>query len=139
MDLRYILTFERCQELINTPYRKANGLKIANNTRLHLHRENSEGEPTDYHVRLHGNTILIFTSWGVELFSAGWRTVTTRERLNRYSGAAVWQRNWEWFVNGEHDFVEGIFIDSNSKKVWASINHYWNQTTPDDGTEEASE
>jgi hypothetical protein len=74
----------------------------------------------------HGNTIANIYSDGWELFTQGWKTVTTKARLNiiLHPSIRVQQRNWEWQlygVSGEptsggihryDDFHEGIFVAS---------------------------
>lgn len=54
-------------------------------------------------VVLHGTVIVAFNSHRVILNSNGWRTVTTKQRMNQASkeyglGFTVYQRNWEWYV-----------------------------------------
>jgi hypothetical protein len=55
---------------------------------------------------LHGNAIARRNDkGGIEISSAGWETVTTKERLNTvlyYLNAGyVQQKNWQWFVGGK--------------------------------------
>ena len=59
-------------------------------------------------VYLHGNLIARIGETWLELFDGGWRTATTKSRLNAIlrehgiAGEGVFQRNWNWFV---HKFV----------------------------------
>lgn len=50
------------------------------------------------------------------LNSGGWRTVTTKERINRYAPVRVWSHKGEWYVyeNGEwrEPFYDGIIVGS---------------------------
>jgi len=58
---------------------------------------------------LHGNIIATATKkfnngkyeTTITITSAGWKTVTTKERLNGLNGVNIVQRNFEWFLNGE--------------------------------------
>ena len=56
------------------------------------------------------------TKRGWTYYDGGYRTFTTKARLNEYGPNGVSQKNWEWFVgtpNGEDaDFTNGIFIDN---------------------------
>ena len=51
---------------------------------------------------LHGNVIAKM-DWKGDLFitSAGWKTTTTKERLNGLPNVHIVQKNFEWFLNGE--------------------------------------
>ena len=67
--------------------------KIAHNT--HLHRIDGD----TIAVRLHATDVLTLHRDGrAVLSSGGWRTVTTKERLNRYAPCRVYQQRGEWFV-----------------------------------------
>jgi hypothetical protein len=55
-------------------------------------------------VRLHNTAIVTLFPKAVELNSGGWRTATTRTRMNQVSnewhlGYCVFQRKGEWFVS----------------------------------------
>ena len=57
-------------------------------------------------VYLHGNQIATVdhNTNAVKLSSCGWQSVTTKSRLNAIlqeviTGASVFQRNWNWFLN----------------------------------------
>ena len=66
-------------------------------------------------VRLHGNRIAeIAPNGDMSLSSAGWETVTTKSRLNAildcfFYGVRVYQRNFEWFIDGDA-FFDGYKI-----------------------------
>ena len=54
-----------------------------------------------YKLKLHGNTIATIDELGVlSVSNAGWRSNTTKERLNGIPGVRVHQKNWNWFLNG---------------------------------------
>jgi len=50
-------------------------------------------------VYLHGNKIVERREDGIYVSSAGWETVTTKDRLAAFCD--ICQRNWNWFINGE--------------------------------------
>lgn len=50
---------------------------------------------------LHGNKIAQHTSEGLMVSTAGWDTVTTRERLNGLRGVRVYKRRGQLILNGK--------------------------------------
>jgi len=62
------------------------------------------------------NTAVLIADWDgyVELHSGGWKTVTTKRRMNEYlEHWRVWQKNHEWFVSRDNvtlPFVEGMKV-----------------------------
>jgi hypothetical protein len=56
-------------------------------------------------VFLHGNLIARIGETWIELFDGGWRTATTKSRLNAIlaehgcPGEYVFQKNYQWFIN----------------------------------------
>jgi hypothetical protein len=49
---------------------------------------------------LFGNKIAEYRYNGLWITSAGWRSNTTRERLNGIRGVSIVQRNYNWYLNG---------------------------------------
>jgi hypothetical protein len=73
--------------LSKTPFRKSN-MSVEENGGV-------------YKLKLHGNTIATIDELGVlSVSNAGWRSNTTKERLNGIPGVRVHQKNWNWFLNG---------------------------------------
>jgi hypothetical protein len=69
---------------------------IANNT--HLVRRNEE----TIAVRLHSTDVVTYYKDGdVMLNSGGWQTVTTKDRMNRFSPYSVWQEKGIWYVHAK--------------------------------------
>lgn len=88
-----MLNYQKCLELFATARNPGAGKPIARNTRI-LKR----GEC--YAVRLHSTDILTFHADGaVTYFAGGWRTVTTKARMNEYGPARVWSDRGEWIIN----------------------------------------
>lgn len=67
-------------------------------------------------IRLHHTDIMVFDGLDISLYSGGWRTVTTKERINRFlpnswrvhSEKRVWHLGSGWVR--DHVFEEGITI-----------------------------
>lgn len=67
--------------------------KLENNT--YLERRDAE----TIAVRLHNTDIVMFKSDGsTTLDTGGWRTVTTKDRMNKYASVNLSQENGQWFV-----------------------------------------
>ena len=71
-------------------------------------------------VRLHGNLIAEIGEGFITLWDAGWRTNTTKSRLNAIldangiPGECVFQKNYQWFVNqagGAIPFFSGMRLN----------------------------
>jgi hypothetical protein len=61
-----------------------------------------EQDGSVWKLKLHRNTIATIDELGVlSVSNAGWRSNTTKERLNGLPGVRVNQKNWSWFLNGE--------------------------------------
>jgi len=71
------------------------------------------------YVYLHGNHIATIGDTFLELYTCGYRTVTTKSRLNAIlkehgNEARIFQRNFEWFVNDGNQtvrFTEGMVLN----------------------------
>lgn len=87
--------------------------KLANNT--YLHREDAH----TLAVRLHAtDVVLIHDDGSYTLDSGGWRTVTTKDRINQYGPVRVYQQQLEWYwMVGDvrHEFRNGVRIDGVTK------------------------
>lgn len=59
-------------------------------------------------IRLHLTDVVTFTPKGtIILNSGGWKTLTTKDRINKYSGLIVRQIKGQWFI-GDVLFYDGI-------------------------------
>lgn len=82
------------------------------NTRV----ENSDGVA---YVFLHNNLIAKVGETWLELFDGGYRSATTKSRLNAIlrchgNGEGIYQKSYQWFIstgNGDQPFVSGIRLD----------------------------
>lgn len=99
------MTFEQAAQLFASARK---GYKpLENNTKLVKVDDNTFG------VKLHAtNVVLIHRDGTYTLNTGGWQTVTTKDRLNKYSPASVYQKNRLWYVADGHRFAEGMKIDA---------------------------
>jgi hypothetical protein len=79
--------------------------KVGNNTYL----EKLDGGAVA--VRLHQTNVVTFKPDGATVLnSGGWRTVTTKDRINTYSPVGVWQKKRVWYMTDGAEFFDGITI-----------------------------
>jgi hypothetical protein len=97
-------------DLLSNTNNVKNSKFVANNT---LRIEYNNGTKA---IRLHNTDVITETSKGFILNSDGWRTATTKERINTYSPARVWQNNGQWFI-GNSLFYDGIVINKDGKVI----------------------
>jgi hypothetical protein len=104
------LTYQRCRALLGDRY----FLKLGHNTFLTTERRIEDPKGTlVYQVQLHGNTILRYHADGrVQLFDGGFRSATTKHRLNRLGPVGVHGIKGEWYV-GLKPFVSGMTVRLN--------------------------
>ena len=108
MIVNHVLSYWHCQKLMATARNKHKGKPLRNNTRLY----DCDGY---YAIRYHNNVIMQIYPEGWQLFDGGWQTRTTKDRLNIYSPATVYQRNWEWRMHTgceDYRFWSGAFLDN---------------------------
>lgn len=97
--------------------------KVANNTY-------ATHEADGIHYRLHSTDVVILHPDGsATLNSGGWRTVTTKDRLNRYAPCLVYQHKFNWYVVGRapgstawdwdnpQPFEDGMRVDADGKAI----------------------
>ena len=77
---------------------------IDNNTLDILYLDNSRA------IRLHDTDVVTFEDNKVILNSGGWRTPTTKDRINKFSPIRVNQEKGKWYVNSLL-FFDGITFD----------------------------
>lgn len=86
---------------------------IANNTRATIDGNN-------INIRLHSTDVVIMTDnckeSGYIIDSGGWRSVTTKERINRYIPNHVYQNKGVWYIDGRDGeqtlFYDGMQLDA---------------------------
>lgn len=88
----------------------AQGKPLANNTRLY-----KAGD--DYEIWLHNTPVVTIHANGTyTLESNGWRTRTTKDRINSYSPACVYQRRRVWYI-GTVEFRDGMRVDAVGRPI----------------------
>ena len=81
------------------------------------HKTWLEKERNSFKVTLHNTVVIENTGTEIILNSGGWRTRTTKERINRFlpAGYRVYQKSFDWFVvkpNIENDeAIDGLPIE----------------------------
>jgi hypothetical protein len=81
--------------------------KIGNNTYAEIGYDDSVS------IRLHGTAVVRFYPNGtVKLNSGGWRTSTTKDRINKYSPVKVYQKKYEWYLQDGAEFEDNILVNS---------------------------
>jgi hypothetical protein len=87
------------ERLMTTARNPEKGKPIGNNTRLYFY-DAGVGHENYYNIRLHGNQIMQIYRDRIVPMDGGWRTVTTKARLNEHlpQGFYVFQKDWEWFI-----------------------------------------
>ena len=107
---------------MDTARNRANGKPLENNTRLFDRGDH-------FAVRLHNTDVVRIYPDGWSLHTEGYSSLTTKDRLNKYSPVRIFQRDFVWYVqdgwkNEEpRYFIEGLFIDKNWK-VWDGRDRY---------------
>jgi hypothetical protein len=86
---------------------KQKARKVGNNTYAEIEYDNSVS------IRLHGTAVVRFYPNGlVKLNSGGWRTSTTKDRINKYSPVKVYQKKYEWYLQDGAEFEDNILVNS---------------------------
>lgn len=81
--------------------------RVGNNTTATIRENNSVA------IRLHNTNVVILRNDGtVTLNSGGWKTATTKARMNQYlNNHTVFQNKGEWFVWNRADNTSEEFFD----------------------------
>lgn len=102
------MTYKEAEKLFLTCRDHGSGKLLANNTRL-FKRERC------YAVRLHSTDVVeIYPDDSCRLYTGGWHTLTTRDRINAFSPTRVWSERGKTRIDGSQ-FYEGIRVDSKGK------------------------
>jgi hypothetical protein len=101
------MTYQEAELLFATAKNKNQGKPIARNTRLVCHRDY-------YAIKLHATEVVkIYRNGVYSLHTEGWRTATTKDRMNQFSPARVRQCKGVWYVNdgvNDYEFYEGAVV-----------------------------
>jgi hypothetical protein len=101
-----LITFEHARKIIESQSKRGlDKKKLANNTYLM--------KSDCFVIQLHNtNIIKIYPNDIYELNTEGWQTVTTKDRLNEFSPADIYQKRGVWFVKDNNaDKEDKVFFD----------------------------
>lgn len=107
------LTFTRCQEILGNSKTK----KLSNNTYLRQEGDNL------FYVKFHDTDIICIYPDNTQVIDCkGFRTKTTKERLNEFSLASVFQEKGNWYLQrglqaGKIEYFDGIRVALNGEIV----------------------
>jgi len=103
------MNYEQAREIMKTARNPVKGKPIGNNTRLY----DNDGY---YTIRLHNHVIMEIYPDGFIPLDAGWRTVTTKTRLNEHMPIGyLHQKKWHWyFTIGDttYDWKDVYFVST---------------------------
>ncbi len=99
---------------------------MSRNNEIGTHKTKITGTNTEMIVTYHNTDVVTYRplEQTVTLRSGGWRSKTTKLRMNQASeqwklGYSVWQKNFKWFVtvNGETlEFTDGMTLNLGSRE-----------------------
>ena len=80
------------------------GSRVSRKLENHTYLERRENG--NIAVRLHLTDVVMFHPCGkVTLDSGGWYSKTTKDRMNKYANAGIWQKNHKWLM-----IIDGIGV-----------------------------
>lgn len=85
--------------------------RIANNT---LKIEYNDGTTA---IRLHNTNVVTFAGKKIILNSDGWRTSTTKDRINTYSPAKISQNKGLWYLDNGKLFYDNCVINAKGELI----------------------
>ncbi|MDD4354227.1 MAG: hypothetical protein PHN56_07285 [Candidatus Nanoarchaeia archaeon] len=114
--------------------------KFVQNNTLKIEYENGTTA-----IRLHNTDIIIFNGTNFILNSGGWRTSTTKDRINTFTPARISQKKGLWYLRDGNLFYDNCIINSEGhliskpvkvnedkiKKIKKQITDYCNLITKD--------
>ena len=112
--------YQECRDYLDKGIRKAKTMDrpIANNTRVEQLNENTIG------ILLHSTYIVKYFKDGlIELNSGGWKTVTTKDRMNRFAPFHIWTERHVWYVSKSFDWHWAKRMENDDNPVY----HYQDQ------------
>lgn len=127
-------SFKECREYLDKGKNRKNTINrpIANNTRVIQINDSTIG------IKLHNTFIVKYfendhldcINYGdlIQFDTGGWKTVTTKDRMNRFAPIAIWSErhvwymsgrfNWDWKKHNEtpvYHYQDGVFFRPNDK------------------------
>lgn len=97
-----MFTFSQAMDKLNGKFRR----KLENNTYLVMIN------PNQIAVKLHNTYVVTINSNDTyELNNGGFKTTTTKDRINKYSPARIYQQKFIWYLNPSTEFFNGVKLD----------------------------
>lgn len=115
-DNIYFQTYGEALKVFNKAKDPFKGKPVNNNTRLISLGTTHPDEEGKCHsllgLKLHDTVIVTyFPDGSYELDSGGWKTLTTKDRMNNYTPFHIHQEKLIWYINNKHLFKDGIRIE----------------------------
>ena len=104
------LRFAECQRLLEKG--RDGRKKLDNNTYLHQIDKDTFG------VKLHDTFVVkIHSNDTYTLDSGGWQTPTTKDRINNYGPARIYQSKGIWYFVDRQLFADGCVVDASGNRI----------------------
>ena len=79
--------------------------KVGNNTYAYIQHDGSVS------IELLGTKVVVlYTNGLVKLNSGGWRTHTTKKRINQYSPVRIYQEKYQWYLADGTEFEDNMVV-----------------------------
>ena len=101
MEKEHYTLYDIAVQLMSNAKNPSKGRPVMNNTRLYVNLDGT------YTMKLHDNPIITYTPNSITLRTCGWKTVTTKARMNGWSpkGLKVVQIDGTWWVQiGDEEY-----------------------------------
>ena len=114
------LNFEQAEALLKTARDPEAGKLLCNNTRLF--KRTAPNGAYWYAIQLHSTDVVTIERDGsFGLFTGGYYTMTTKDRIIRFSPANPWSEQEEWWL-GDEPFFEGMTVNSQGEVIgWPTL------------------
>lgn len=103
-----MLTFNQAMDKLNGKFK----CKLENNTYLVMIN------PNQIAVKLHDTYVVVINSNNTyELYNGGFKTTTTKDRINKYSPIKIYQKNHEWYYGNNEVFCNGMKFTQTGESI----------------------
>lgn len=106
-----MMTHAKAAQIFSTARNPWIGKPLYRNTRL-------ENRGDDYAIRLHATDVVTIHADGTyTLNTGGWRTRTTKERINEYAPVRAYQLRGKWYIGAGVPFYDGMRVDAHGREI----------------------
>ena len=115
------LTWKMCLEMFDGRNRNKSDRPMAANTRIHDGRKDGfMGGPGQFVVKLH-NTFILFIKPNDHhtVYAGGWQTVTTKDRIRRFSNARIYSSKGDWWTT--YSGIPVLFRDGMEFNIFGEL------------------